>query len=180
MFCKRDSDGIDWYDYIYNNGSPFAPGSIKVMFHEGLTRAVCRDESMLFPQGATVLEITGDDVADPHNVYAGLVYDEATNTLTAPPRVVPEMITDRQFFQQLAVIGIITEDDALAANAAVIPPPLLAIINAMPADQRFGAKMIVSGAVEFHRDHPMTTAIGAAYGMSPAQIDDFFRAASAL
>ncbi len=58
----------------------------------------------------------------------------------APPTPVPQSISDRQFFQQLAIQGIITEDEALASNAAVIPPPLLAIIDAMPADQQFSAK----------------------------------------
>jgi hypothetical protein len=85
----------------------------------------------------------------------------------APP--VPSSISDRQFFQQLAIAGIITQDQALASNAAV-----------MPADQQFAAKMLVSGATVFERHHEMTEAIGAAYGWTPAQTDAFFRAASAL
>lgn len=93
---------------------------------------------------------------------------------------VPQSISDRQFFQQLAIVGIITTDQALASNAAVIPAPLLTIIDAMPADQQFAAKMLVSGATVFERSHPMTIAIGAAYGWSAAQIDDFFRAAATL
>lgn len=97
-----------------------------------------------------------------------------------PPPLVPQSISDRQFFHQLAVVGIITQDDALASNAAVIPPPLLAIIDAMPLEQQFAAKMLVSGATVFERQHPMTIAIGTAYGWSEAQIDDFFRAAAQL
>jgi len=92
----------------------------------------------------------------------------------------PPPISDRQFFQQLASVGIISEAEALAANAAVIPPPLLAVIEALPAEQQFAAKMLVSGATVFERDHPMTVAIGAAYGWSPAEIDDFFRDAAQL
>jgi hypothetical protein len=95
-----------------------------------------------------------------------------------PP--IPQSISDRQFFQQLAVTGIITQDEALASNAAVIPAPLLTIINAMPSDQQFDAKMLLSGATVFERDHPMTLAIGAAYGWTAAQIDAFFMAAAAL
>ena len=98
----------------------------------------------------------------------------------APPEPVPQTISDRQFFQQLAVAGIITEDQALASNAAVIPAPLLAIIEAMPTEQQFAAKMLVSGATVFERTHPMTEAIGAAYGWTSAQIDAFFRAAGKL
>jgi hypothetical protein len=98
----------------------------------------------------------------------------------APPPPVPASISDRQFFQQLAVQGIITQDDAIASNAAVIPPPLLSIISGMPADQQFGAKMLVGGATVFERNHPMTIAIGTAYGWTSEQVDDFFRAASLL
>lgn len=97
-----------------------------------------------------------------------------------PPEPVPAEISDRQFFQQLAVAGIITEEQALAANAAVIPPPLLAIIGQMPSGDQFAAKMLVSGATVFQHNHPMTEAIGAAYGWTAAQIDDFFRAAALL
>jgi hypothetical protein len=97
-----------------------------------------------------------------------------------PPPLIPASISDRQFFQQLAVQGIITQADALAAIAAVIPPALSTLINAMPADQQFNAKMIVSGATTFFRDNPLTVAIGTAYGMSSAQIDAFFTAAAAL
>lgn len=93
---------------------------------------------------------------------------------------VPQSISDRQFFQQLAVNGIITEDQALASNAAVIPPPLLAIIDQMPAEQRFGVKMLVSGATTFERNNGVTIAIGEAYGMSPDDIDEFFSAAAQL
>lgn len=98
----------------------------------------------------------------------------------APPISVPQSISDRQFFQQLSIAGSITQADALASNAAVIPSPLLTIIDAMPAEQQFAAKMLVSGATVFERSHPMTIAIGTAYGWSSEQIDDFFVAAVVL
>lgn len=97
-----------------------------------------------------------------------------------PPAPVAQEISDRQFFQQLAVIGVISEEEALASNAAVIPAPLLAIIEGLPQEQRFAAKMIVSGATTFQRSHPMTLAIGSAYGWKSGQIDAFFNAAAAL
>lgn len=94
--------------------------------------------------------------------------------------LVPQSISDRQFFQQLAIDGIITEEQALASNAAVIPPPLLAIIEQLPTEQQFDAKMKVSGATTFLRDDPLTVGIGGAYGMLSEQIDAFFMAASRL
>jgi hypothetical protein len=65
--------------------------------------------------------------------YDGLM--AAGIAIADPPVSVPQSISDRQFFQQLAVQGIISQADALAANAAVIPPALLTLINAMPSAQ---------------------------------------------
>ena len=93
---------------------------------------------------------------------------------------VPRSISDRQFFQQLAIDGVISEDDALASNSGVIPPQMLAIIESMSADQKFSAKMVVSGATVYERNNAMTIAIGAAYGLTSEQIDDLFRAAVKL
>ena len=92
----------------------------------------------------------------------------------------PASISDRQFFQQLAVLSIIGEDEALAACAAVIPAPLVQIIDGLPEDQRFSARMLLSGATVFERNHSMTEAIGTAYGWTSEQVDDFFRAAALL
>lgn len=92
----------------------------------------------------------------------------------------PQSITDRQFFQQLAVQSIITEDEALQANAAVIPSELLTLIGTLPTDQQFAAKMKISGATTFLRNDPLTIAIGTAYGWTSAQIDAFFVAAAEL
>lgn len=117
---------------------------------------------------------TGGTLID--GVYTAPVVEN----LPPPLSVTPQTISDRQFFQQLAILGIITQDDALASNAAVIPPPLLAIINAMPMDQQFNAKMIISGATVFERYNPLTVAIGTAYGWTEDQIDAFFVAAAVL
>jgi hypothetical protein len=90
-------------------------------------------------------------------------------------------ITPRQFYQQCAVAGIISENEAVAVlSNGTLPAVLAAIVNALPSDQRFGAKMLLIGASQFSRTHPMTEVIGAAQGMTPAQIDAFFRAAAQL
>jgi hypothetical protein len=79
-----------------------------------------------------------------------------------------------------SIAGIITQDEALAANAAIIPPPPSDIIGEMPADQQFSIKMIVSGATVFECKKHLTISIGTAYGMTSDQIDAFFPAASLL
>jgi len=90
-------------------------------------------------------------------------------------------ISDRQFFQQLAVLEIVTEQEALdAVSFGAIPAALQAIIDPLPAPDKFAAEMLLRGATIFRRDHPLSAAIGAAQGMTSEQIDQFFAAAAAL
>lgn len=138
------------------------------------------DTMVLRDDGVFVLTDASATDADAVAYRDWLAAGNAPGEAIRPPPPVPSSISDRQFFQQLAVVDIITEEQAMAANAAVIPPPLLALIEQMPEEQQFSAKMIVSGATMFERSHPMTVAIGTAYGMSSEQIDEFFRAAAAL
>lgn len=96
-----------------------------------------------------------------------------------PPPPVPESVSDRQFFQALALGGMISEAEALAAvQTGALPAPIAAIVDAMP--DQFAARMLLSGATTFERRHPLTDALAAALGYSPAQTDDLFRAAAAL
>lgn len=89
-------------------------------------------------------------------------------------------VSRRQFFQQAAVNGIISEGEALAAvTTGTLPAPISAFINALPAEQRFGAQMLFS-VNEFQRSSPMANAFGQAIGMTSEQIDAFFTAAAQL
>lgn len=91
-------------------------------------------------------------------------------------------ISDRQFFQQAAIQGFITKEDALqAVRTGFIPAPLQAIVDTIsdPTD-KFNAEMLLSGATEIQRYHPLTSVIGLAFGMSEQDIDTFFRNASKL
>jgi hypothetical protein len=113
--------------------------------------------------------------------WAAMLAAVTPSLYVAPPAPVPAVISDRQFFQQLAIVGIITQAEALAAvMTGTIPAILLAFIADLPADQQFGAKMVLCGATQFLRVHPLTASIGASQGMDPVQIDDFFRAANVL
>lgn len=94
---------------------------------------------------------------------------------------VPAVISDRQFAQQVAAEGLITEAEALAwVSAGAIPAALNAIVEALPAEQRFTGQMLLAGATQFERAHPLTDALGAAMGKSPAELDDLWRAAALL
>jgi hypothetical protein len=120
------------------------------------------------------------------NDSVGLEWSWTGTELVPPPPpvivpIVPGSISDRQFFQQLAVQGIVSQDDALAAvRVGTLPSPLQTIVNGLPADQQFNAEMLLCGAMAFQRSHPLTVAIGAAYGLTSEQVDAFFIAAAAL
>lgn len=96
-----------------------------------------------------------------------------------PP--VPEEISDRQFFHALALLGMITEAEALAAVKTGDPPAAMdAFIAALPSEDQFGARMLLEGATTFRRSHPLTEAFGAGMAMGAAQIDNLWRMAAGL
>jgi len=99
---------------------------------------------------------------------------------TPPP--VPRTISDRQFFHVLALLGAITQQEALdAVKTGEIPAAINAIVDAIPDEtQKFGAKMLLSGAVEFRRDHPLVEQFGLALGYSSDAVDELFRNAAQL
>lgn len=94
---------------------------------------------------------------------------------------VPEDISDRQFFQQLAVMQVITPDEALdAVKTGTIPAMLGAFIDTLDGEMQFPARMLVSGAVTFKRHHPMTLALAAGMGWTDEQLDGLWKAAAVL
>jgi len=99
----------------------------------------------------------------------------------ADPVPVPQTISRRQFFQHLANLYMITRDEALAAmKSGTIPTALATMIDALPADQKFNAEMILVGATEFQRDHPLVSMFASSMNLSSSDIDTFWTAAAAL
>lgn len=108
--------------------------------------------------------------------------EEAEFLASLPPRVAPPIpnVSRRQFFQQAAIEGIITENEAIAAvTTGALPSSIMAFINTLPTGQQFGAKMLFS-VNEFSRSSPMANAFGQTLGMTSEQIDAFFDAAFKL
>jgi hypothetical protein len=128
-----------------------------------------------FPAGATAVLAT-------NGCSIGWTYANGTFTNPNPPPAAPiPNILRRQFYQQLSVQGIITQAQALAAvQGGTIPAPLQTVVNGLPSAEQFGATMMLAADATFSRNHPMTIAIGTAYGWTSAQIDSFFQAASQL
>jgi len=120
------------------------------------------------------------------NIYEGdmrpgdrIATEEEINAFLDQIKIIPD-ISDRQFFQQLCIDKIITEEEALASNAAVIPSAILILIDNLPEEMKFPAKMLISGATVFERNHPMTETLGKMLGWSSEQLDEFFESASKL
>lgn len=97
------------------------------------------------------------------------------------PEVIPN-ISDRQFFQQAAIEGFITQEEALAAvQTGTIPASLQAIVDTIQdPNEKFAAKMLLAGATTFQRNHPLTEAVGQAFGKTSEQVNTFFKDASLL
>jgi len=130
------------------------------------------------PAGGIMVASDVADVGWSWTQAGGFVAPSAP-ALAAMP--VPLSISDRQFFQQLAIAGTITQAEALAAvRTGTLPPVLAGLISCMPADQQFGAEMMLSGATAFQRNNTLTNAIAALHGMTTDQIDAFFVAAGRL
>ena len=139
---------------------------------EGHTLAECYHPDLL----ADCAEVADD-------VEQGWVTQDGGKTFSAPPApppvvVVPDIISDRQFFQQLAINGDIDQDEALAAvQTGTLPEKLADAIGALPADQQFPAHMLICGATEFHRTNPIVALLGAALGKDATALDAIWIAA---
>ncbi|TCQ79569.1 hypothetical protein EDF68_104153 [Ochrobactrum sp. BH3] len=98
------------------------------------------------------------------------------------PEPIPDNISRRQFFQYLAVLEIITRQEALAAlQSGAIPAPLQAIIDELPSeDDRFEAQMFIIGAQNFNRLHWLTDRVRLAMQWTLEQRDYFWRSAANL
>ena len=73
----------------------------------------------------------------------------------------PVDISDRQFAQGLAELGLISEAEAEEWVAAgTLPPALVALVDQLPEGERFAARMLLRGATRFEVGHPLAEALG--------------------
>lgn len=97
------------------------------------------------------------------------------------PEPVPAAISDRQFAQQLAVLGTISEDEALAwAARGELPEAMETAIVALPEEARFGARMLLSSATTYERARPLVPILGGLLGYDADAVDDIWCAAALL
>lgn len=84
LFCRRESDNIDWYAHL-NAEDSFYPGSVKCTVYQNSILAATTDATRLFPQACTVIEIVGYTGSDPQADFGGKVYDPVANTIGDAP-----------------------------------------------------------------------------------------------
>ncbi|TXM68213.1 hypothetical protein FV229_08410 [Methylobacterium sp. WL120] len=95
MFCKRESDGIDWYAYS-RNPETFKPGSVKITLYDVgsalLTQQVYFDASFVFPQNTRLVEVVGFAGEKPHNEFQRKFFDLETMTFNEAVPTPPQKI----------------------------------------------------------------------------------------
>lgn len=103
-----------------------------------------------------------------------LVALEAERSAPLPPPII-QSVSRRQILTGLAIVGWITQQEAEAALATGARPVAVeAVIEVLPEEQRFEARMKWIGFQHAHRDDPMVSALAAAEGKTAQDVDEFF------
>jgi len=91
-----------------------------------------------------------------------------------PPAAVAR-ITPRQLLLALADIGVISEEEALAAaKVGAVPAAIDAIFAGLPRRQAFAARVTWASMSSVERADPLVPLLGASQGMGAAELDAFF------
>ena len=90
LFAKRESDGVDWYDYV-NSGENFDVDNVKFMavlrdYAGGhVVGPAVYDPTLLFPANHLVGEITDYAGSDPQKDFGGKIYNPEDGSFSDPP-----------------------------------------------------------------------------------------------
>lgn len=93
---------------------------------------------------------------------------------------VPDDITPRQFYEQLGIMGIITQDEAENALTGILPQSFMDLVDMLPEQTHHKTRMLLKGASVFERHHELTDTIAWMYGLDADAVDDLFKAAAVL
>ncbi|HWW46540.1 MAG TPA: hypothetical protein VNZ94_01720 [Xanthobacteraceae bacterium] len=92
------------------------------------------------------------------------------------PLPVPQEVSRRQLLTGLALVGWITEQEAMDALATGARPASVdLLISQLPEAEQFPATMKWIGFSVAYRNDAMVLALADLEGKSPAEVDDFFR-----
>jgi hypothetical protein len=106
LFCRRESDGVDWYDYVRDPKNFTADGVKFTAFwqdaYNGFTvGAAVRDPARLFPANMLVREIIDYRGGEPQAELGSKLYDPHTHKLQTLPTLPDPM---QPVYDRLAVI----------------------------------------------------------------------------
>ena len=96
-----------------------------------------------------------------------------------PPAPIPNL-SFAQLMIGLVSEGWITTAEGEAWLTGTLPAPVLALIATLPLAQQFAAKARALRPTIVERTDPLVSALGAAQGKTPEQLDDFFRTYAAI
>lgn len=98
------------------------------------------------------------------------------------PPSTPRVITDRQFAQGLAIRGFISQQEALDwVSAGTLPAAIAAFVDSVPDPvQQFAARMLLTGATIFERDHPLVAEFGDQVSLDAAELDELWAFCASL
>lgn len=113
-----------------------------------------------------------------HQSQIDFQYEMQTSTpveVTPAPEEIPA-ISRRQFYQGLALKNIITKEEALSAiQTGALPAAIQSMVDGMTdEDAKFEATMLLAGATDFDREHPLVMVFAMAQQMSEAEVDAFW------
>lgn len=185
IYFRRAGDNSDFNDYRASRADVFNDDTVSVsaILDEGryLIQSASGGGMPAYPDERYLFTVNGWE--GPVEPLVRHYIDATTLEVLEMPVVtpVPTGVTDVQFYQQLCVEGIITQDEALAAvQVGALPAAIQTAISSIPENLRFNAQMTFSGSKVIVREHPVTADVFAALGRDGAQTDAFFHAAALL
>jgi hypothetical protein len=90
LYARRESDGVDWYDYVHPDNK-FLPETLKLAlfwntdYNSFVVVVPTYTATEIFPDDRTVMELDLPPVSNPIDVYANKLFDPATGAFTDPP-----------------------------------------------------------------------------------------------
>jgi hypothetical protein len=132
------------------------------------------------PEGKPWRIVDADDLPPSESRNAWQWTSTGPLTVGAPqPAPVPDL-SFAQLMIGLVSEGWITTAEGEAWLTGTLPAPVVALIGTLPAGQQFPAKARALRPTIVERTDPLVSALGAAQGKTPEQLDDFFRTYAAI
>jgi hypothetical protein len=181
LFARRLSDGVDWYDFARGLGD-FTPGTALATTirdpatGQEIAMGLFRDPSLVFPAGLRLLEVSGLDPDDPApwKSFEQQGYDPTKKALVPRAKLPVVSIAASQALIQLSRMP---HDGSVVAGA---PNLAIATEKLVAASGDYELQTWFSRAQRWVVNNPNVQKIGAAFNLSPEDIQAAFEAANLI